>query len=74
MDDSENPLERMDAEIKRRTNVIGVFPNDPSIKRLVGAVMLGQNDGWPHDRRYMQLEGLQSLSDTAPTRLSAVAR
>ena len=71
---STNPLERLNAEIKRRTNVVGIFPNDASIVRLVGAMMLEQNDEWSLNRRYMQLEGLQTLSDTAPTRLSAVAR
>lgn len=71
---STNPLERLNAEIKRRTNVVGIFPNDASITRLVGAMMLEQNDEWSLNRRYMQLEGLQTLSDTAPTRLSAVAR
>lgn len=71
---STNPLERLNAEIKRRTNVVGIFPNDKSIVRLVGAMMLEQNDEWSLNRRYMQLEGLQTLSDTAPTRLPAVAR
>jgi len=71
---STNPLERLNAEIKRRTNVVGIFPNDASITRLVGAMMLEQNDEWSLNRRYMQLEGLQTLSDTAPTRLPAVAR
>jgi putative transposase len=71
---STNPLERLNAEIKRRTNVVGIFPNDASITRLVGAMMLEQNDEWSLTRRYMQLEGLQALSDTVPTRLSAVAR
>ena len=71
---STNPLERLNAEIKRRTNVVGIFPNDAAITRLVGAMMLEQNDEWSLNRRYMQLEGLQTLSDTAPTRLSAVAR
>jgi hypothetical protein len=47
---------------------------DASIVRLVGAMMLEQNDEWSLNRRYMQLEGLQTLSDTVPTRLSAVAR
>jgi putative transposase len=70
---STNPLERLNAEIKRRTNVVGIFPNDASITRLVGAMMLEQNDEWSLNRRYMQLEGLQTLSDTVPTRLSAVA-
>ena len=71
---STNPLERLNAEIKRRTNVVGIFPNDASITRLVGAMMLEQNDEWSLNRRYMQLEGLQTVSDTVPTRLSAVAR
>jgi putative transposase len=71
---STNPLERLNAEIKRRTNVVGIFPNDASITRLVGAMMLEQNDEWSLNRRYMQLEGLQTLCDTPPTRLSAVAR
>ncbi len=71
---STNLLERLNAEIKRRTNVVGIFPNDASIVRLDGAMMLEQNDEWSLNRRYMQLEGLQSLSDTVPTRLSAVAR
>ena len=60
------------AEVKRRTNVIGIFPNDGAIIRLVGAMMLEQNDEWSLQRRYMQLEGLQSLSDNQPARLSAV--
>ena len=71
---STNPLERLNAEIKRRTNVVGIFPNDAAITRLVGAMLLEQNDEWSLNRRYMQLEGLQSLSDTAPTRLSAIQR
>ncbi|WBS03007.1 IS256 family transposase [Pseudoduganella sp. SL102] len=69
---STNPLERLNAEVKRRTNVIGIFPNDAAIIRLVGAMMLEQNDEWSLQRRYMQLEGLLSLSDNQPARLSAV--
>jgi putative transposase len=71
---STNPLERLNAEIKRRTNVVGIFPNDRAVTRLVGAILLEQSDEWTLQRRYMQLEGLQSLSDTAPARLPAVAR
>lgn len=71
---STNPLERLNAEIKRRTNVVGIFPNDRAITRLVGAMLLEQSDEWTLQRRYMQLEGLQTLSDTAPTRLPAVQR
>lgn len=69
---STNPLERLNAEVKRRTNVVGIFPNDKAIIRLVGAMMIEQNDEWSLQRRYMQLEGLQSLSDNQTARLSAV--
>jgi putative transposase len=69
---STNPLERLNAEIKRRTNVVGIFPNDPAITRLVGALLLEQNDEWQLQRRYLQLEGLQTISDNQPARLSAV--
>jgi putative transposase len=69
---STNPLERLNAEIKRRTNVVGIFPNDPAITRLVGALLLEQNDEWQLQRRYLQLEGLQVISDNQPARLSAV--
>ena len=65
---------RLNAEIKRRTSVVGIFPNDASITRLVGAMLLEQSDEWSLNRRYMQLEGLQSLSDTPPTRGSAIQR
>jgi len=69
---STNPLERLNAEIKRRTNVVGIFPNEAAITRLVGAMLLEQNDEWALKRRYMQLEGLQSLVDNQTPRLSAV--
>jgi putative transposase len=67
-----NPLDRLNAEIKRRTDVVGIFPNEPAITRLVGALLLEQNDEWQLQRRYLQLEGLQSLADNQPARLSAV--
>jgi putative transposase len=69
---------QLPGEIERRDQAAhecrGHLPNDASIPRLVGATMLEQNDEWSLNRRYMQLEGLQTLSDTVPTRLSAVAR
>lgn len=60
---STNPLERLNAEIKRRTNVVGIFPNEPAIKRLVGALLLEQNDERQLQRRYLPLEGLRSLAE-----------
>lgn len=69
---STNPLERLNAEIKRRTDVVGIFPIDASITRLVGAFLLEQNDERSLQRRYMQLEGLLSLSENQAARLSAV--
>jgi putative transposase len=71
---STNPLERVNAEVKRRTDVVGIFPNDAAITRLVGAILLEQSDEWSLQRRYMQLEGLQGLVDNQTVRLSAVVR
>ena len=65
---STNPLERLNAEIKRRTNVVGIFPNEPSITRLVGALLLEQNDEWQLQRRYLPLDGLSTLVDNQPAR------
>jgi putative transposase len=69
---STNPLERLNAEIKRRTDVVGIFPNEDAITRLAGALLLEQSDEWSLQRRYMQLEGLQALADNQTARLSAV--
>ncbi len=69
---STNPLERLNAEIKRRTDVVGIFPSDSSITRLVGALLLEQNDEGQLNRRYMQLEGMEAVSDNQRPRLSAV--
>lgn len=58
---STNPLERLNKEVKRRADVVGIFPNEESIVRLIGAVLLEPNDEWQLQHRYMQVEAMDDL-------------
>jgi transposase-like protein len=60
---STNPLERLNREVKRRTNVASIFLKEDAIVRLVGAILLEQNDEWAVTRRYMSLETMTGLSN-----------
>ena len=70
---STNPLERLNKEIKPRTNVVGIFPNVAAVTRLVGALMLEQNDEWAITRRYMTLETVAAICDTNPKAPAKIA-
>ena len=70
---SSNPLERVNKEIKRRTNVVGIFPNEAAVTRLVGAILAEQSDEWAVCRRYMTLETLAQIRDPEPGPLTIAA-
>jgi putative transposase len=71
---STNPLERLNGEIKPRSEVVGIFPNEAAVTRLIGAVLLEQSDEWAVQRaRYMTLETIAPMSDDPAVGMPALA-
>lgn len=68
-----NLIERLHGEIQSRTNVLGIFPNEGAITRLVGAILLGRNDEWAVASRYMTLESIAPVSENLTVKLPAMA-
>ncbi len=74
---STNPIERLNKEVKRRADAVGIFPNEGAIVRLIGAVLLEANDEWQFQHRYMQAEARAELIpltiDAVPAEITTIA-
>lgn len=76
-DPQHQPNRTANKEVKRRADVVGIFPNDGAINRLIGAVLLEANDEWQLQHRYMQTEAMAELTpptiDAAPAEVATIA-
>ncbi len=70
---STSPIGRLNREVKRRTNVVQIFPSEEALVRLAGTLLHGQNGEWAVSRRYMSLETVAGLSDDADAGAPAIA-
>ena len=70
---STNPIERLNKEVKRRADVVGIFSNEASITRLIGAVLLEQNDEWKTASRYMMVEAFANIDQEETDPILSIA-